>query len=148
MQGESALAAHGGNGQRPAIRDQRSEIGGIGSGARFAGGGFAGDPFDSPACAGTLRAGEFVGHGEEVVEQVGGEVFEADENAVVSEVVVGGVVEVGRLGEEGGAVLAVDADEDRVGLGGFVGGDAGHQVAADLEGRGPEGGGFFYVGEG
>ena len=82
------------------------------------------------------------------MEDFGGEMFEADQDAVVSEVVVGGVVEVGRLGEEGGAVPAIDADEEGAGFGGFVGGDAGHQVAADLEGRGSPGGGFFYVGEG
>ena len=89
-----------------------------------------------------------MGHGEEVVEDFGGEVLEADEDAVVCEVVVGGVVEAGRLGEEGGAVFAVDADEDRVGFGGFVGGNASHEVAADFEGWRSPGGGFFYVGEG
>jgi len=94
-----------------------------------------------------LASSEFVGHGEEVVEDFGGEVLQADEDAVVFEIVDGGVVEVGGLGEEGGAVLAVDADEDRVGFGGFVGGDAGHEVAADLEGRGSPGDGFFHVGE-
>ena len=82
------------------------------------------------------------------MEDFGGEVLEADEDAVVSEVVVGGVVEFGRLGEEGRAGVAVDADEDRVGFGGVVGGDAGHEVAANLEGRGFPGDGFFNVGEG
>jgi hypothetical protein len=101
-----------------------------------------------PALGGGLAGREFVGHGEEVVEDCGREVLEADEDAVVSEVVVGGVVEVGRLGEKGGAGFAVDADEDRVGLGGFVGGNAGHEVTADLEGGLAEGGGFFHVGEG
>jgi len=97
---------------------------------------------------GGLAGSEFVGHGEEVVEDFGREVLEADEDGIVVEVVVRGVVEVGRLGEEGGAVVAVDADEDRAGLGGFVGGDAGHEAAADLEGGGSPGGRFFHVGEG
>jgi hypothetical protein len=80
------------------------------------------------------------------VEDCGREVLEADEDAVVSEVVVGGVVEVGRLGEKGGAVTAIDADEERVatpasksgspgtpgvGLGGLIGGEAGHHLAVD-----------------
>ena len=73
---------------------------------------------------------------------------EADEDAVVAEVVVGGVVEVGGLGEEGGAVGPVDADEEGAGFGRFVGGDAGHQGAADPEGAGAEVGGVLHAGEG
>lgn len=87
-------------------------------------------------------------HGEQVAEDVGREVGETDEDAVVSEVVVGGVVEVGRLGEEGFPVVAVDADEERTGLGGLIGGDAGHEVAADFQGGFAERSALFYAGEG
>lgn len=44
-------------------------------------------------------------HREEVVEDFGGEVLEADEDAVVSEVVVGGVVEVGASARRAGRSL-------------------------------------------
>lgn len=100
------------------------------------------------ARCGTFAGDELVCHGEEVVGQLGGAVGEADKNAVVSEVVVGGVVEVGGFGEEGGAVDPVDADEEGVRLGGFVGGDARHHLAVDLEGAGAEVGGVFDAGEG
>lgn len=95
-----------------------------------------------------LAGHELVGHGHEVVGELGSAVGEADEDAVVSEVVVGGVVEVGGFGEEGGPVAAIHTNEERVGLGGFVGGDAGHHVALHFEGWRAEGGGLLYVGEG
>lgn len=73
---------------------------------------------------------------------------EADKDAVVAEIVVGGVVEAGGFGKEGGAVGPIDADEEGAGFGGFVGGDAGHHLALDLEGAGAEVGGVLDAGEG
>lgn len=103
--------------------------------------------FRLAAAARGLAGDETVGHDEEVAGELGGEVGEADEDGVVVLVVGWAVVEGGRLGEEVGAVGAVDAEEEGVGLGLFVGGDAGHHFAADLEGGRAEGGGLLDVGE-
>ena len=89
-----------------------------------------------------------MGHGEQVVGDFGSEAVETDQDRVVVDVVAGAVVEVGRLGEERGTVAAVHAKHEGVGLGGFVGGDAGHQLPFCLEGGGAEGGGFLDTGEG
>jgi len=95
-----------------------------------------------------LAGYELVGHGHQVVGELGSAVGETDEDAVVAEVVVGGIVEVGGFGKEGGTVAAIHADEEGVGLGGFVGGDAGHHGALHFEGGGAKGGGLLDVGEG
>jgi hypothetical protein len=73
-------------------------------------------------------------HREKIAEEFGIELVKADKDGVVVLVVGRSVVERWRLDNHGRAVAAVHSDKNRAGFSGFVRGDTGHEIAANLKG--------------
>lgn len=71
-----------------------------------------------------------------------------DQHAIVAQIVLGSVVEVGGFGKEGRAVRPIDAEKQRVGLSRLVRRDAGHHLPMDFKGRSAKGGGLLDTREG
>jgi hypothetical protein len=89
-----------------------------------------------------------VGEAEEVAQRGFVNACEADQDAGVADVMIGDVVDVGRVGEERGAIVVIHANHKRAGFGGAMRGKAGEKVSAKLEGGRAIGGARLDAGQG
>lgn len=88
-----------------------------------------------------------MGSGEKIAELVFPDLGEAHEDRRVAFVVIREIEDFGGLGEEGFALLEVQADHEGVGLGGFVRRGAGEKDAVEFEGDDSVVGGLLDVGK-
>jgi hypothetical protein len=93
-------------------------------------------------------ADKLVRHVEQVAQNAGRDAGKANQDDGIAEVVVGDIVKFRGSGEQFSAVVKIDADRNRTGFGGAVGGQAGEEISAELERRRTVGSAFLNAGQG